>query len=76
VLEILADEVKAAHGATVGRLDPTALFYLRSRGLPAAEAQSLLTEAFCLELLSGIGDAALNTLLRAAVQDALRGGVA
>jgi Fe-S cluster assembly protein SufD len=39
VLEIHADEVKAAHGATVGRLDETALFYLRSRGLPAADAK-------------------------------------
>lgn len=76
VLEIHADEVKAAHGATVGRLDPTALFYLRSRGLPAAEARGLLTEAFCMALLSGVGDEALNTLLRSAVQDALRGEVA
>jgi hypothetical protein len=46
VLEIHADEVQAAHGATVGGLDPTALFYLRSRGLPADEARKLLTTAF------------------------------
>jgi Fe-S cluster assembly protein SufD len=46
-LEIYADEVKAAHGATIGQLDERALFYLRSRGLPHAEARALLTAAFC-----------------------------
>src|SRR5690606_16698561 len=51
VLEIHADEVRAAHGATVGRLDPTALYYLRSRGLPADQARRLLTAAFCREAL-------------------------
>ncbi|MEI7037271.1 Fe-S cluster assembly protein SufD [Fulvimonas yonginensis] len=45
-LEIYADEVKAAHGATVGQLDERALFYLRSRGIPGAQARSLLTAAF------------------------------
>ncbi|MET0402272.1 MAG: Fe-S cluster assembly protein SufD, partial [Cystobacter sp.] len=44
-LEILADDVKCAHGATVGRLDTQALFYLRSRGIPLAEAERLLTLA-------------------------------
>lgn len=52
VLEIHADEVKAAHGATVGQLDPTSLFYLRSRGLPAEAARALLTAAFCRETLA------------------------
>jgi Fe-S cluster assembly protein SufD len=47
VLEIHADEVQAAHGATVGQLDEQALFYLRTRGLPVDEARSLLTLAFC-----------------------------
>jgi len=54
VLEIHADEVKAAHGATVGQLDPTAMFYLRSRGLPERDAQRLLTAAFCREVVAGI----------------------
>jgi Fe-S cluster assembly protein SufD len=49
VLEIHADEVKAAHGAAVGQLDPTAMFYLRSRGLPEAQARRLLTAAFARE---------------------------
>lgn len=71
VLEIHADEVKAAHGATVGQLDPTALFYLRSRGLPAVEARRLLTAAFCREVVSGTADASLRTLLEARVDAAL-----
>ncbi|HHW4680966.1 MAG TPA: Fe-S cluster assembly protein SufD, partial [Xylella taiwanensis] len=43
VLVINADEVQAAHGATVGQLDPQALFYLRTRGIPQATAQQLLS---------------------------------
>jgi Fe-S cluster assembly protein SufD len=45
-LEIFADDVKCAHGATVGQLDPEQLFYLRSRGLPDGVARNLLTYAF------------------------------
>ena len=56
VLEIHADEVKAAHGATVGQLDANALFYLRSRGLPEGQAQQLLTAAFCREPLASLAD--------------------
>ena len=63
VLVIHADEVKAAHGATVGQLDPTALFYLRSRGLPEAQARALLTAAFCRETLAAIDDARLRDTL-------------
>ncbi|MFP7722034.1 Fe-S cluster assembly protein SufD [Lysobacter sp. A3-1-A15] len=63
VLEIHADEVQAAHGATVGQLDPTAMFYLRSRGLPAEAARSLLTAAFCKETLAVIPDDALRDRL-------------
>ncbi|MGH8516641.1 MAG: Fe-S cluster assembly protein SufD [Panacagrimonas sp.] len=55
-LEIYADDVKCAHGATFGQLDPTALFYLRSRGLPAADARALLTLAFAMEPLRAIPD--------------------
>lgn len=63
VLVIHADEVQAAHGATVGRLDPTALFYLRSRGLPAAEARALLVAAFCREVLGVLEDEAMIAAL-------------
>lgn len=71
VLEIHADEVKAAHGATVGRLDPTALFYLRSRGLREAEARQLLTTAFCREVVAGIADARHRDVAEAALDRAL-----
>ncbi|HTD28279.1 MAG TPA: Fe-S cluster assembly protein SufD [Xanthomonadaceae bacterium] len=63
VLEIHADEVKAAHGATVGQLDEAALFYLRSRGLPLADARQLLIAAFCREPTGAIGDSVLTDLL-------------
>jgi Fe-S cluster assembly protein SufD len=63
VLQIHADEVKAAHGATVGRLDDTSLFYLRARGIPLAQARVLLTLAFCREALSAIGEPALVEML-------------
>ncbi|MGH8213604.1 MAG: Fe-S cluster assembly protein SufD [Rhodanobacteraceae bacterium] len=53
-LEIHADEVKAAHGATVGQLDERALFYLRSRGLSAEAARMLLVRAFCAVALAGV----------------------
>lgn len=71
VLEIHADEVKAAHGATVGQLDATAMFYLRSRGLPRAEAQQLLTAAFCREPLTAIEQPGLRELLVSRVDAAL-----
>jgi len=75
VLEIHADEVKAAHGATVGRLDETAMFYLRSRGLSVADARRLLIGAFCREPLRAPGDAALVTMLEARVEAALAASV-
>jgi len=53
-LEIFADDVKCTHGATVGRLDESALFYARSRGVPAEEAQRLLTYAFAAEVIQEV----------------------
>lgn len=55
-LEIFADDVKCAHGATVGELDRNALFYMESRGIPPEEAQGLLTRAFVADALDRIGD--------------------
>jgi len=69
VLEIHADEVKAAHGAAVGQLDPTAMFYLRSRGLPEAQARHLLTAAFGREAILAFATPALREpLLQALVR--------
>jgi Fe-S cluster assembly protein SufD len=64
-LEIYADEVKAAHGATVGQLDERSLFYLRSRGIPLAEARALLTAAFCRAVLDDLPNEALREHLSA-----------
>ncbi len=53
-LEIFADDVKCTHGATVGRLDETSLFYMRSRGVNARTARELLTYAFAADVLETI----------------------
>ena len=53
-LEIYADDVKCAHGAAVGQLDAEHLFYLKSRGLPEAQARNLLTYAFGAEIIDHI----------------------
>jgi Fe-S cluster assembly protein SufD len=70
-LEIYADDVKCAHGATVGQIDDDALFYLRSRGLDAAHARQLLTYAFAAEVLERIAHAPLRALGRAALLERL-----
>jgi Fe-S cluster assembly protein SufD len=54
-LEILADEVACKHGATVGQLDETAMYYLRSRGIPADEARRLLINGFADQAVDDVG---------------------
>ena len=73
-LEIYADDVKCAHGATVGQLDEDALFYLRSRGVDAVHARQLLTYAFAAEVLERIAHAPLRALGRAALLERLPEG--
>jgi Fe-S cluster assembly protein SufD len=69
-LEIFADDVKCAHGASVGELDESQLFYAMSRGLPPAEARALLLEGFVMDLWESakdpdaIADAASEALRR------------
>ena len=53
-LEIFADDVKCTHGATVGRLDEQALFYMKSRGVSRELARQLLTYAFAADVLETI----------------------
>ena len=53
-LEIYADDVKCSHGATFGRLNEDELFYMRSRGIPEAEARKLQMIAFAAEVLDGL----------------------
>lgn len=65
-LEIYNDDVKCAHGATVGQLDANALFYLRSRGLDAEQARALLTHAFADHIVAQLPIATLREQLTAA----------
>ena len=62
-LEIFADDVVCGHGATVGALDPEQLFYLQARGLPKAEAEAMLLEAFGADAIARVDDGALAELL-------------
>ncbi|HWK43311.1 MAG TPA: Fe-S cluster assembly protein SufD [Stellaceae bacterium] len=55
-LEIYADDVKCSHGATVGDLDETALFYLRSRGIEPLAARRMLIEAFVIDAVDLVRD--------------------
>lgn len=63
-LEIFADDVRCAHGATVGQLDPDEVFYLMSRGLGREEARNLLTYAFAAEVSDRIPVASLRDAMR------------
>jgi len=75
-LEIFADDVRCGHGATAGNIDPTMLFYLMARGLPRAEAERLLIEAFLDDAIDAAGDEAIGEALRGIVSGwlARRGG--
>lgn len=55
-LEIYADDVKCSHGATIGQVDPEALFYLQSRGIPKQKAMAMLLQGFSIEVTNKIGD--------------------
>jgi Fe-S cluster assembly protein SufD len=68
-LEIFADDVKCAHGATVGQLDNEEIFYLRSRGLSELTARNLLTYAFGAEVIERIPIASLKFRLEQAVHE-------
>ncbi len=72
-LEIYADDVKCAHGATVGQLDEDALFYLRSRGLEESAARALLTYAFAGDVLGRLGIPRLREDLAARIAGRLPG---
>jgi len=54
-LEILADDVKCTHGATVGQLDSDAMFYLQARGIARADARALLLRAFAGDIVNRVG---------------------
>ncbi|MBI1216230.1 MAG: Fe-S cluster assembly protein SufD [Alphaproteobacteria bacterium] len=72
-LEIYADDVKCSHGATSGFLDPVALFYLRSRGIPVDDAKDMLVESFLNENLEKVSCEPVRDLYRAQVSAWLAG---
>lgn len=63
-LEIYADDVKCAHGATIGQLEEDSLFYLRSRGIGDVEARQMLTQAFASDVLDGVEPVSLQEHVR------------
>lgn len=75
-LEIFADDVKCSHGATVGELDAEQLFYLRSRGIPDADARSILIRAFLEEAVETVSDVTIQGWLHAAVEGWWKGQAA
>ena len=72
-LEILADDVKCAHGSTVGQLDESAVFYLRSRGIDEEAARTLLTYAFAAEIINQVKVASMRIKLDQLVLSRLPG---
>jgi Fe-S cluster assembly protein SufD len=72
-LEIYADDVKCSHGATIGQLDPEAMFYLRSRGICAANARLLLLYAFAREVVDKISIEALKMRVYDMIRKRLKG---
>lgn len=74
-LEIYADDVACTHGATVGRLDEDALFYLQSRGIPADQARTMLVSAFAGEVVHHLEPASLRGHIEALLSDRTPGGL-
>ncbi len=74
-LEIFADDVKCSHGATIGKIDEQALFYLRSRGIPRPQAEQILAEAFASEVLDAFRDSHAHQFAESLFQEWLSGVV-
>ena len=74
-LEIYADDVKCSHGATVGQLDESSLFYLKSRGISESAARGLLTFAFANEVVERIQIPAIQQELTSIIAGELLAGL-
>lgn len=72
-LEIYNDDVKCTHGATIGQLDESAMFYMRSRGISEKEARLLLMSAFAADVLENIRIESLKDRIRLLIEKRLRG---
>lgn len=73
MLEIYADDVKCNHGSSIGKLDETALFYMRQRGIPEVEARLLLQHAFINDVLRHVEIPHLHDRLSQLVELRFRG---
>jgi len=71
-LEIFADDVKCSHGSTMGQLDPSALFYLKSRGISDAKAKKMMVNAFAFSLVSEIKNEAISDELEERIHDLIQ----
>lgn len=67
-LEILADDVRCTHGATVGKIDPEQIFYLRTRGIPDVEAKRLIVEGFFDPIMQRIPFEGVRARFQEAIQ--------
>ncbi len=72
-LEILADDVRCTHGATIGKIDPEQLYYLQSRGIPTVEAQRLIVEGFFAPVMDRIPFEGVRDRFLAEIQEKMRG---
>ena len=72
-LEIYNDDVKCSHGATTGQLDAEALFYMRTRGIPEAEARNMLMQAFMADVIDAVAMEELRDRLRHLVERRFNG---
>ena len=71
-LEILADDVRCTHGATVGKIDPDLVFYLRSRGIPKADAERLVVEGFFDPIMQRIPFEGVRERFQEAIQTKMK----
>lgn len=71
-LEILTDDVRCSHGATVGKIDPDEVFYLQTRGLPKAEAEKLIVEGFFDPIMQRIPFEGVKRRFKQAIEDKMQ----
>jgi len=71
-LEILANDVKCSHGATIGQIDKNQLFYLRSRGIDQPKAISMIVKAFIKEIIEKINIKSIKNILNTTINDKLK----
>ena len=67
VLLIFADDVICSHGATVGEIDQSSLFYMMQRGIPEAEAKALMVRAFLGDVVEGLKNEGLRSYFEAKI---------